>query len=76
MGGKSVGMGREWMRKGRKSSWEGEQWILASLRRLSTGSGFRMLKVSFWLVLYFCLMEEGEEKGRNRKRRRKTITVG
>jgi hypothetical protein len=35
-----------------------------------------MLKVSFWLVLYFCLMEEGEEKGRNRKRRRKTITVG
>jgi hypothetical protein len=23
------GMGREWMRRGRKSSWEGEQWIVA-----------------------------------------------
>jgi hypothetical protein len=21
--------GREWIRKGRKSSWEGEQWIVA-----------------------------------------------
>jgi hypothetical protein len=25
MGGEGVGRGREWMRRGRKSSWEGEQ---------------------------------------------------
>jgi hypothetical protein len=29
MGGEGVGREREWMRRGRKSSWEGEQWILA-----------------------------------------------
>jgi hypothetical protein len=28
MGEKGEGKGREWMRRGRKSSWEGEQWIL------------------------------------------------
>jgi hypothetical protein len=26
---RKVRAGREWMRRGRKSSWEGEQWILA-----------------------------------------------
>jgi hypothetical protein len=29
MGGKSVGRRKEWIRRGRKSSWEGEQWIVA-----------------------------------------------
>jgi hypothetical protein len=29
MGGEVVGRGREWIGRGRKSSWEGEQWILA-----------------------------------------------
>jgi hypothetical protein len=29
MGGVSEGRGIEWKRRGRKSSWEGEQWILA-----------------------------------------------
>jgi hypothetical protein len=24
-----VNMGREWMRRGRKSNWEGEQWTIA-----------------------------------------------
>jgi hypothetical protein len=28
-GGESVGRVREWMRRGRKGSWEGKQWILA-----------------------------------------------
>jgi hypothetical protein len=28
MGGECVGRRREWMRRGRKSSWEGEQWVL------------------------------------------------
>jgi hypothetical protein len=28
-GGGGEGRGREWMRRGRKSSWEGEQWIIA-----------------------------------------------
>jgi hypothetical protein len=28
-GREGVGKGTEWMRMGRKSSWEGEQWILA-----------------------------------------------
>jgi hypothetical protein len=27
-GGEGDGRGREWMRRGRKSSWEVEQWIL------------------------------------------------
>jgi hypothetical protein len=31
-------MGREWMRRSRKSSWEGEQWIF------STRKGGRELK--------------------------------
>jgi hypothetical protein len=38
--------------------------------------GFRVSKVSFWLVLYFHLMEEGEEKERKKKRGQKNITVG
>jgi hypothetical protein len=29
MGEEGVGGGREWMRRGRKSSLEGEQWILS-----------------------------------------------
>jgi hypothetical protein len=29
MGRGGEGRGREWMRQGRKSSWEGEQWILS-----------------------------------------------
>jgi hypothetical protein len=29
MGGRGKGRGREWMRRGRKSSWAGEQWMLA-----------------------------------------------
>jgi hypothetical protein len=29
MGGEGEGREREWRRRGRKSSWEGEQWILA-----------------------------------------------
>jgi hypothetical protein len=29
MEGGSEEMGREWMRRGRKGSWEGEQWIVA-----------------------------------------------
>jgi hypothetical protein len=29
MGGRGEGKGREWMRRGRKSTWEGEQWIIA-----------------------------------------------
>jgi hypothetical protein len=29
MGGKGEGRGRKWMRRGRKNSWEGDQWILA-----------------------------------------------
>jgi hypothetical protein len=29
MGGEDMGRGKEWMRRGRKSSWEGGQWILA-----------------------------------------------
>jgi hypothetical protein len=28
LGGEGEGMGREWMRRGRKSNWEGEQWIV------------------------------------------------
>jgi hypothetical protein len=27
--GRGEGRGREWMRRGRKNSWEGEQWIVA-----------------------------------------------
>jgi hypothetical protein len=27
--GGEVKLGKEWMRRGRKSSWEGEQWIIA-----------------------------------------------
>jgi hypothetical protein len=29
MGGRGEDRGRELMKKGRKSSWEGEQWIVA-----------------------------------------------
>jgi hypothetical protein len=29
MGGRGEGRGTEWMRRGRKSSWEGEQWIIS-----------------------------------------------
>jgi hypothetical protein len=29
MEGEGEGRRREWMRRSRKSSWEGEQWILA-----------------------------------------------
>jgi hypothetical protein len=29
MGGEDECSDREWMRRGRKSSWEGEKWILA-----------------------------------------------
>jgi hypothetical protein len=29
MGGEGEGRGKKWMRRGRKSSWAGELWILA-----------------------------------------------
>jgi hypothetical protein len=29
VGGEGEDKGRKWMRRGRKSSWEGEQWIIA-----------------------------------------------
>jgi hypothetical protein len=29
LGGEGEEKGREWMRRGRKSIWEGEQWIVA-----------------------------------------------
>jgi hypothetical protein len=29
MGREGEGRGRQWVRRGRKSCWEGEQWILA-----------------------------------------------
>jgi hypothetical protein len=29
MGGEGMGLEREWVRRGRTSCWEGEQWILA-----------------------------------------------
>jgi hypothetical protein len=29
MGGEGERRGREWMRRGRKSSWEGKAWVLA-----------------------------------------------
>jgi hypothetical protein len=29
IGGEGEGRGREWIRRGRISCWEGEQWILA-----------------------------------------------
>jgi hypothetical protein len=29
MRGGDEGKGREWVRRGRKSSWEGQQWIVA-----------------------------------------------
>jgi hypothetical protein len=29
MGGEGEGREREWMRRDRKSTWEGEQWIVA-----------------------------------------------
>jgi hypothetical protein len=28
IGGRGEGRGRDWMRRGRKSSWEGERWTV------------------------------------------------
>jgi hypothetical protein len=45
------------------TAWGGFPW--------ARGSGCR--RVRFWLVLCFCLMEEGEEKGKKKKRREKLL---
>jgi hypothetical protein len=34
MGVGGEGRGREWVRRGRKSSWEGEKWIVAQEKEL------------------------------------------
>jgi hypothetical protein len=31
--------------------------------------GFRMLNIRFWLMVYFCLMEEGEKKEKRKRRK-------
>jgi hypothetical protein len=38
-------MGREWMRRGRKNSWEGEQQIVAQEKRESEGDKNRDKKI-------------------------------
>jgi hypothetical protein len=40
-----VKMGREWMRRGRKSSWEGEQWIVLQERGRNEGGKNRDKKI-------------------------------
>jgi hypothetical protein len=50
----------------------GTRFSQCNVGRLSTGWGLRMLKVWFWLMLYVCLIKEGEEK----ERKKKTIAWG
>jgi hypothetical protein len=33
IGGEGMGRGREWVRRDRKSSWEGEHWTLAQEKK-------------------------------------------
>jgi hypothetical protein len=41
MGGDGEGRGRDWLRRGRMSFWEGEQWILPQEKRESEGGESR-----------------------------------
>jgi hypothetical protein len=58
----------------------GEKWCqLISVQhvgRLSKGKGFRMLKSLILLMLCFCLMEDGEDKGKRKGKEERETTKG